>query len=69
MSVISIHMLKMSEIYPTVLELGPDNPGDNIADVNQFSYMGGDVMLTVTRSMTSCARDVIMRAASCATSL
>ena len=64
MSVISMNLPKMSEIYLTVLELGPDNLGGNI---NQFSCMGGDVMLTVTRSMTSRARDVITRAASRAT--
>ncbi len=48
----------MSKIYLMVLELGPDNMGGNIADVNQFSCMGVDVMLTVTRSMTSCTHDV-----------
>ena len=51
MSVISNQLPKMSEIYLMVLELGPDNPGGNVADVNQFSCMGGDVMLT--RSMMS----------------
>ena len=59
MSVISIHLPKMSEIYLTVLELGPDNLGGNVADVNQFSCMGDDVMLTVTRSMTSRTCNVI----------
>ncbi len=59
----------MRKIYLMVLELSPDNLGGNVADVNQSSCMGGDVMLSVTRSMTSRARDVITRAASRATSL
>ncbi len=59
MSLISNHLPK---IYIMVLVLGPDNPGGNVADVNQFSCMDGDGMLT--RSMMSCARDVIRRAVS-----
>ena len=63
MSVISIHLPKMSENYLTVLELSPDSLGGNVAGVNQSSCTGGDVTLSVTRSMTSRAPDVITSSA------